>query len=300
MTMMKNITILLALLAGGCVNLDSFLFVPEEATEYALDAWDGDAEYPELIDSLGPVDMNSVHPVIAPVGNEAVHGILLAADTSFARDDTVIAFFHGQKGTIDYSWPRIRLMHQTGYPVMAIDYRGFGKSAGTPSEQHLYEDGAAAMEWLRDHGDPRVVVYAYSMGSLVGCDVARQDTSGCVIALVLEGPIGSIQTIVDDGTSLTIPGSYLTTYKGNNAEKIRDIEVPFFWLHGAEDGRLRMETNGMAVWQNYRGVRGCRIIAEGAGHSTIPSTMGFTSYVEAIQGFIRGMTPDYIGTECSR
>jgi alpha-beta hydrolase superfamily lysophospholipase len=187
------------------------------------------------------------------------------------------------------------LLYNTGYAVFVIDYRGYGLSTGKSTEDGLYEDGFSAMRFLRDSlGNPHSIVYAFSLGSLVGCEVTAKDSTHRISRLVLEAPMGSVATLVADGSYLDLPSSYVTTYKGKNTEKIKAIEIPLLWLHGTSDERLNRETNGVPIWNNYPGADGYFIRVEGAGHKTIPQTIGYADYVTIVKDFISGHASDNV------
>lgn len=278
----------------GCLSLDPFLFSGEELDGYRLDDYAGTTECGDALDSLGPLAEGTAREVALQSGSETIRGILVHDTTSRPALDTVILYLHGNADHIDYYWPRTRLLHATGYPVFVFDYRGYGKSTGSPTEEGIYEDGRSALAYLRSLGSPAVVVYAFSLGSLVGVKLAAEDTRGEIIALVLEAPIGSVGTLVGDATYLDMPGSYVSTYTGNNAERIKQVSVPLLWLHGTADETLDHRTNGRAIWDNYGGEAGYCIIVEEGGHGTLPQTLGYNTYVRSIDGFIRARVPDWV------
>ncbi len=278
-----------AIVFCSCMNLNPFLFEGENVGSYRFDEYDGKKECADALDSLGKIDMSTVHEVTIVSGDERIAGVFVATATSFDSTDTVILYFHGNAMHLDYYWPRTRLLAATGYPVLAIDYRGYGKSTGKSTESGIYEDGFSALRYLREHcGNPKVAVYAFSLGSLVGCEIASKDPTGSVIALILEAPIGSMETIVQDATYIDMPGPWVTTFEGKNTEKIKNVLVPFLWLHGTGDRTLPLETNGKKVFENYHGDAGYCAIVEGAEHGNIPRTIGYGRYIKGISDFIRG------------
>ncbi|KAI1204134.1 alpha/beta-hydrolase [Annulohypoxylon truncatum] len=91
----------------------------------------------------------------------------------------LVVYFHGNAGHIAQ---RIRpnsyhsLTDSSRYHVLAIDYRGFGKSTGTPSEEGLIRDGITAVDWAMDiAGIPanRIVVLGHSLGTAVTSGIAE-------------------------------------------------------------------------------------------------------------------------------
>lgn len=285
--------ILSILLMAGCLSMDPFLFNGEELSSYRFDDYAGARECSDAIDSLGPLQSaDTVRQTMLKSGPERIAAVFLAAKTwnnATAAGDTVILYFHGNARHLDYNWPRVRLLHAAGYAVFAIDYRGFGMSSGTPTEAGLYQDGHAAMSFLRDSlGNPHVMLYAYSLGSIIGCEMAYRDAVHQIDRLMLEAPIGSVQTLVEDGSYLNLPGSYLTTFSGNNAEKIKSITIPLLWIHGTKDETVYRETNGLLVWNNYHGQEGYYIRVDGGTHATDPQTIGYGKYISCVRDFIAG------------
>jgi pimeloyl-ACP methyl ester carboxylesterase len=271
------------------MSLDPFLFDGEPDHRYEFDAYTGEQECADYIDSAGALPDSVIHVLSMRSGSETIAAVYLDTVDSRTPSDTVVLYLHGKSDHIDYYWPRTRLLYATGYPTLAVDYRGFGQSTGETTEEGIYEDGESAMAYLRDSlGDPLVWVYGFSLGSLVACKLAEEDPRGRIVRLTLESPIGSVQTIIADGTYMAFPSSYVSTYTGDNTERIKNIDLPFLWIHGTNDETLAMETHGQRIWDNYRGSEGYKMIVGGGGHGTVPETIGYTTYIEAIQAFIRG------------
>ena len=64
-------------------------------------------------------------------------------------DAPVLLYLHGARWGVNGSVRRVRRMQAMGFSVLAIDYRGFGRSsAALPSESLAHEDARAAWEWL--------------------------------------------------------------------------------------------------------------------------------------------------------
>ncbi len=117
-------------------------------------------------------------------------------------------------------------------------------------------------------------MYGYSLGSIVGCEMAAA-YGDRIIALILEAPIGGVETIVKDGAYLNLPASYVTSYEGDNSSKVKNVYVPLLWLHGTQDESLDREKHGLPIWNSYGGSRGCFVKVEGSAHSGIPSGIGY-------------------------
>ncbi len=107
------------------------------------------------------------------------------------KDAPTILYLHGNAGHLGH---RVEFYHQAaarGYGVMALSYRGFGRSQGVPSEQGLYADAYAAIAALNDKyrtPNQRIIVYGESIGTGVAMEVARNNTFK---AVVLQAPFTS-------------------------------------------------------------------------------------------------------------
>jgi pimeloyl-ACP methyl ester carboxylesterase len=288
MIKLKIIILFYIILICNCLNLDPFLFKGEQISEYFLDSYQGKTECSDAIDSCGPLGIqDTIRKFFLQSGTEKIAAIFLAKKKENYSNDTIILYFHGTGPHIDYYWPRTRLLYATGYSVFVIDYKGYGLSTGQPTEEGIYQDGMNALKYIYDSlGNPFVVVYAYSLGSMVGCEVILRNNFAKIIRFVLEAPIGTVESIVEDGCFLNIPGSYVTTYKGKNSEKIKTITTPLLWIHGTKDGTLNREIHGLPIWNNYHGEYGFYIKVDGAEHITCPQTIGYNNYIKCLKDFI--------------
>ncbi|MBN1982153.1 MAG: alpha/beta fold hydrolase [Chitinivibrionales bacterium] len=280
---------ILLLFPLSCLRLDSFLFEGTALSAYSLDAYTGKQECSDAIVALTAAGYPKplTREIVLKSGSETIYGVLLYTDSLSLSKDTCILYFHGNANHLDYYWQRCRLLCAVGYPVFAIDYRGFGKSSGKPTEDGLYEDGRIALSYVNDSlGLHHSIVYAYSLGSLIGCDVTSTETNGRIIGLVLEAPIGSIATLVEDGSYLNFPTSFVSSFSGDNIQKIKTVTLPLFWLHGTRDGLLKRESHGLPVWNNCPAPYKKSMAVDGAEHGNIPTVIGYLPYVTALKTFI--------------
>jgi alpha-beta hydrolase superfamily lysophospholipase len=88
----------------------------------------------------------------------------------------VLLYLHGARWNVAGSSGRMRRMHELGFSVLGIDYRGFGKSsAGLPSEASAAEDARAAWDWLAaQHPNSPRYIFGHSLGGAIAIDLASQ------------------------------------------------------------------------------------------------------------------------------
>jgi pimeloyl-ACP methyl ester carboxylesterase len=225
--------------------------------------------------------------------NFTIHA-LYTGDISKISTDSVIMYCHGNAGNIDYYWARHKLLAnlggKTNYGVLQIDYPGYGLSTGKTTEANMYASVGRALEWLKEKGltNDRFLMYGFSLGSAPVCEItAKANYALTASRIMLEAPFASAEVMIQDAAILNFPGSYFVNLKIDNAEEIKTISKPFLWIHGIEDDFLNIETHGEVVYKNYSGTYSESHRIPGAGHSTVPSTMGYSSYSSTILNFIR-------------
>jgi len=96
-----------------------------------------------------------------------------------------------------------------GANVLAIDYRGFADSEGTPSEEGLGLDARAAFDWLVQHraNSADILIFGHSLGTSVATGLAAQLTRDDIAfrGLVLSAPFSSLRAVLDGYTTLELP-----------------------------------------------------------------------------------------------
>ena len=116
---------------------------------------------------------------------------------------------------------------------MIIDYRGYGKSEGTPSEDGLYADARAAYDWLIQRGvaPERIVLYGESLGAAVAIELAVRVPVG---KLIVQGAFTNIKEMSGRVIPL-IPVHWMMRHNYDNLAKVSRIAVPKLHIHGTED-----------------------------------------------------------------
>jgi fermentation-respiration switch protein FrsA (DUF1100 family) len=159
-----------------------------------------------------------------------VHGWYVPAEAG----RPVLLFCHGNAGNISHRLESIRLFHDLGLSVFIFDYRGYGRSEGTPSEGGTYRDAHAAWRYLREEkGYPpnRIILFGRSLGSAVAIELASHEAPGGLIAE------GSFPSAVDIGTRAYwwLPVRLLARIRYDSRAKISRIACPKLFIHSAQD-----------------------------------------------------------------
>lgn len=144
-----------------------------------------------------------------------------------------VLFLHGNGGNIADRVDKLSILHKRGVNVFILDWRGYGKSAGAPSEQGIYRDARAAYDMLvseKQLEGRRILLYGESLGSAAAIECAASRQVGGVI---LEGAFSSGQ---DMARRLYpwIPG-FLLKGSYDSINKIARIDAPLLFLHSPED-----------------------------------------------------------------
>jgi len=218
---------------------------------------------------------------------------LYIGDLNRISTDTVILYCHGNNGNMDGYWQRAKLLANVNgknhYGLLMMDYRGFGLSDGTPTENGIYADVDACMKWLKAKGmgNARLIIYGFSLGTAPACKLTAEPRTLTPSKIILEAPFSSAATMVQDATQLDVPAIDVTDLKIANSEEIKKVSQPFLWLHGLNDTFLNYKTHGQVVYDNFNGVYKEKYLVAGADHSEVPPKMGFATYLTVLGKFIR-------------
>ena len=147
-------------------------------------------------------------------------------------DGNVVLYFHGNGGALRYRADRFRAFTADGTGLVALSYRGFGGSTGSPTEAGLISDAAAAYAFAATRYAPaRIVVWGESLGSGVAVALAAEHPVGRV---VLEAPYSSA---LDIGAAAYpfAPVRLLMKDQFRSDLRIEQVTAPVLVLHGERD-----------------------------------------------------------------
>ena len=144
----------------------------------------------------------------------------------------VILYLHGNQGNLQRWAKHQGAFTRLGYDFFAIDYRGYGKSSGRPSESGLYADGEAAYQWLLDrYPEEAIIVYGRSLGSGVASWLATRRQPRLVI---LETPFDNMPNVVRAISRLPIPDAFFRLSFPNDCH-LQQLNCPAVVFAGTRD-----------------------------------------------------------------
>lgn len=172
---------------------------------------------------------------------ETSDGLKLHAWWASPRGDMpTLLWFHGNAGNISHRIDLLALLASKGLGVFAMDYRGYGKSQGDPSEPGLCRDAEAAHKHVVDRlGVPpdKLFLFGQSLGGAVAIDLAvRQPCRG----LIVESTFTSIR----DMARLLfgpIPVHWFAASRYDSMSKIRSLKARLLVIHGEQDELIPLE-----------------------------------------------------------
>ncbi|MEW6441699.1 MAG: alpha/beta hydrolase [bacterium] len=202
-----------------------------------------------------------------------------------------LLFLHGNAGNIGDRVENLRLLHDLGLQVCIIDYRGYGRSEGSPTEEGLYRDADAAYSWLlaRADVDPeRIVVFGRSLGAAVAVDLCAR--VGCR-RLILEGAFPSAAEMARAILPLPMLDRLLPE-RFAAAEKIPNVRAPLLQFHGARDEVVPFEL-GVRLFEAAHPPKAF-VPVPGAGHNDV-WIVGGQAYADRIRTFLAEAAPPSAG-----
>jgi fermentation-respiration switch protein FrsA (DUF1100 family) len=199
----------------------------------------------------------------------------------FGTGQMVLLWFHGNAGNLSHRADLMLRLSRLPAQVFIVDYRGYGRSEGRPSEQGLYRDGIAAWRYLVDQRGVRpsqIIIFGKSLGGAVAVDLAtRVKPAG----LIVESSFSSVRDMAAHHFPI-VPRVFLRT-RMDSINKIRSVKVPKLHIHSPADEVVPYKL-GKRLYEAAPSPKRFHEV-EGAGHNET-YIVGGGSYLEAIKSFV--------------
>lgn len=184
------------------------------------------------------------------------HVMLNAWYKPAADGQPTMLYLHGNAGNIGSRMPVISQFLEQGFGVLLLEYRGYGGNGGDPTEEGLYQDGRAAMNFLdKQYIDSnQLILYGESLGTGVATKLA---TEFSVCAVILQSPYTSLT----DLARYHYPWLPIPLYdRYDSLHRINNIKSPILFLQGSQDDvvpyaqayTLFNQANEPKQWVNFK------------------------------------------------
>jgi uncharacterized protein len=199
----------------------------------------------------------------------------------------VVLWCHGNAGNIINRLENLRELYRLGLSVSLFDYRGYGRSHGSPSEEGLYQDALGAYDYLtriRMIRPERIVLFGRSLGAAVAAEVALHMSAA---GLILESPFPSIEAVAKFHYG-GLPVHWLLGAEFRLIDRLPQLSLPKLIVHGDQDEIIPLEL-GRQVFEAAKPPKSFYVI-KGADHNNTYHVGGrpyFQRFAEFVQSVIR-------------
>jgi pimeloyl-ACP methyl ester carboxylesterase len=216
----------------------------------------------------------------------SLSGWFLPAPGGADHGDVVILVSHGNGGNISHRDSLYALLRELGVNVLAYDYRGYGRSDGSPSERGTYHDAEGALRWLNARGFPNanVIAHGESLGGGIAAELALRhaDLRGVILR-------STFTSIPDLGKELfpILPVGLVATIHYDTRAKLPLIRVPVLILHSREDTLIPFHH----AEANFAAATGVKRLAEIRGDHNDQPDASPEAYAGAIRDWLNPPRP---------
>ena len=272
------------LAAVGCATIQSkereltFRVVPGTASWYS--GLPGDVQEMDLPVAVDGGAIERIHAWWWPAASDATEA-------------PAVLYLHGSRWNLTGQLFRIEQLHEFGFSVLAIDYRGFGQSDGDlPSEKTVYEDARVAWQKFTElQPDPALrFIYGHSLGGAVAVELAAQlsdqaKASGQPVpahGLVVESSFTSLGDLARELTVSWLPVQLLLTQNFDSVHKIARVRMPVLIAHGGAD-RFVPSRFSQELYAAANEPKKLLVVANGTHNNSM--RIGNSEYRAALQEF---------------
>jgi fermentation-respiration switch protein FrsA (DUF1100 family) len=212
-----------------------------------------------------------------------LHGWFFPAPKS--GNNPVILWCRSSVGNITLHFDQIKFFQHFGFAVFIFDYRGYGKSQGSPSEEGWYVDALAAYDYLvrqKNIAGRQIVIFGQSFGGAVAIRLAGQNVEAK--ALVIEATPLSLHTLVKDKTGIDWPVQNLPAWFPSDSA-LTQVKLPTLIIHGKNDSSVPF-AHAEKLLAKSKASRKELFAVNNGGHQDCYLKLGF-AYFKKIYEFVQ-------------
>jgi uncharacterized protein len=196
-----------------------------------------------------------------------------------------VVYFHGNGGNLSVWADILAGLWRERLEVIAVDYRGYGLSTGSPSEQGLYRDVAATVAHVQSklrRSDVPIVYWGRSIGTAMAAFAAHSQPPD---GLVLEAGFPSARAVLETNPVM-LALSFFSTYRFATADWMATVSAPTLVVHGDRDSVIPYRL-GQRLYEGLPGPKRFVTIAGGDHNDATPSDPA--RYWEAVRQFVASL-----------
>ena len=197
-----------------------------------------------------------------------------------------VIYWHGNGGNLALWLDVLADIRQRGFSVLAVDYRGYGDSEGSPSEQGIYLDAAATNAYYREHlqrGGVPTIYWGRSLGGAVASNAAAMHAPD---ALILESPFPDVRFLFRYNPVM-LPLSFLSSYRFSTARHLESYSGPLLVIHGDADSIIPFAA-GQRVFEAAATSQKTFAVLKGADHNDMHAR--HPDYWRAVDRFVEALS----------
>ena len=204
--------------------------------------------------------------------------------------DTLILYFHGNYFNLLHYIPNIKLLYRLGYDIIAIDYSGYGKSQGEPTEENLIANIEGIVDYIIDSLNyKKVAIYGYSLGGF--CSVVAEyyletKNDSLYFCLIQEAPFSSVEDLGYTMSRYSFPTYYITNLDLSTKDYIKNIKSKILFIHGKDDNFVSWENSRYLYSVAENSILKDTLFIDRADHTSIPTILGYDNYINIVKGFL--------------
>ena len=194
-----------------------------------------------------------------------------------------VLMFHGNGGNISHRLQTLDILNKIGVNTLIIDYRGYGRSQGQPSEQATYQDALAAWEHLIQHRTDAesVILFGRSLGGAVAVWLANEVNPR---GLILESTFSSVVDMAQHHYPF-LPIRYISRFKYDSLSLASAIDMPTLMLHSRQDNIVPYDL-GLKL---YEALPGKKSFVEMRGGHNDGFFISGEHYINGLKNFIESL-----------
>ncbi|KAH9814209.1 esterase/lipase [Melampsora americana] len=187
------------------------------------------------------------------------------------RTRPTVFMLHANAGNVGHRLPIAKVFVQKyNFNVVAISYRGYGHSSGSPSEKGIILDSQTAFDYIKSHpilGNTPLFLYGQSLGGAVAVALASDSVNhGKVSGVILENTFANMRKLIPSVMPFIAPFSFLCHQTWSSDTRILNLksskdQTPFLFLSGSRDELVPPDhfralyeacPSSLKIWKEFR------------------------------------------------